>query len=68
MPFSGAWFDTVAAVRRSDELEPNEKQFFMSSDPIFSIVQSALEFYFNSPESKYKAADEGSSGGERRKR
>jgi Calcineurin-like phosphoesterase len=46
------------AARRGDAPAPIDQTSFMSSDPVVSIVQSALEFYFDHPQSKDKASSE----------
>lgn len=51
-------FDLPKSGRRGDVAEPIENTSFMSSDPVVSIAQSALEFYFDHPQSKDKASVE----------
>lgn len=50
--------DPVPSTRRGDRPESIESKSFISSDPVVSIVQSALEFYFDHPKSKDKASAE----------
>jgi hypothetical protein len=51
-------FDPPPSGRRGDRPIPIAETSFMSSDPIVNITQSALEFYFNHPDSKDKASPE----------
>jgi hypothetical protein len=56
----------LPAGRRGGAAQPIENRSFMSGDPVVSIFQSALEFYFDHPRSKENATAEAVMRGGRR--